>query len=229
MLVSKVEEPEARAWYLSQAVEHGWSRAILISHIETRLHERQGRALTNFGVTLPKPESDLLQQTLKDSYIFDFLALGSDARERDLEAGLLDHIQRFLMELGVGFAFVGRQVHLEVGGQDFYLDLLFYHLKLRSFVVIELKAKPFEPEFTGKLNFYLSAVDDLMRHPSDNPTIGILLCKGKNRVQVEYALRGLNEPMGVAEWQTKLVETLPEAWEGSLPSIEELEAELLDD
>ena len=182
LLVTKVADAETRAWYLAQTVEHGWSRSILASHIETRLHERQGRAVTNFDATLARSESELLQQTLKDPYVFDFLALGSDARERDLEAGLLDHIQRFLLELGVGFAFVGRQVHLEVGGEDFYLDLLFYHLKLRSFVVIELKARPFEPEFAGKLNFYLSAVDDLMRHPSDNATIGILLCKGKNRV-----------------------------------------------
>ncbi|MEM9488933.1 MAG: PDDEXK nuclease domain-containing protein [Myxococcota bacterium] len=228
-LVAKVEEPTVRAWYLRQAVEHGWSRAVLTVQIESRLHERQGRALSNFAATLPKADSDLAQQTLKDPYIFDFLTLGEDARERDLEQGLLDHIQRFLLELGLGFAFVGRQVHLRVEDEDFYIDLLFYHLKLRRFVVIELKARPFEPEFAGKLNFYLSAVDEQMRHTSDRPTIGILLCKGKSRLVVEYALRGLNKPVGVADWETQLVETLPEDLEGSLPSIEDIEAELLDE
>ena len=168
----------------------------------------------------------MAHQTLKDPYVFDFLTLNSDARERQLEQGLVEHIQKFLLELGVGFAFVGRQVHLEVEAEDFYLDLLFYHLKLRCFVVVELEAVPFEPEFVGKLNFYLSAVDDLMRHPGDGPTIGLLLCKSKKRFLVEYALRDLAKPMGVAEWQTKLVEALPDDLRGSLPSVEEIEAEL---
>ncbi len=225
-LVSKVADPAARAFYLRQAVENGWSRAILTVQIESGLHQRSGKALTNFAKTLPPEQSDLAQQTLKDPYVFDFLTLGKAARERQLEQGLMDHVQRFLLELGVGFAFVGRQVHLEVAGDDFYLDLLFYHLKLRCFVVIELKAVPFQPEFAGKLNFYLSAVDDLLRHPADGPTIGLILCKSKNRVLVEYALRDIAKPMGVAEWQTKIVEALPDSLVGSLPSVEDLEAEL---
>ena len=226
VIVTKVDGPAAREFYLRQAVEYGWSRAILTIQIESGLHERQGKALTNFTRTLPEPTSDLAQQTLKDPYVFDFLTLGKAARERHLEQGLMDHLQRFLLEMGVGFAFVGRQVHLEVAGRDFYLDLLFYHLRLRCFVVVELKAVPFEPEFTGKLNFHLSAVDDLLRHDTDAPTIGLLLCKGKDRLLVEYALRNISTPMGVAEWQTKLVEALPDNLVGSLPSVEELEAEL---
>ena len=226
IIVSKVPDPAVRAFYLRQAVENGWSRSILTVQIESGLHLRSGKALTNFTRTLPEPTSDLAQQTLKDPYVFDFLTLGKAARERHLEQGLMDHVQRFLLEMGVGFAFVGRQVHLEVAGDDFYLDLLFYHLKLRCFIVIELKAVPFEPEFAGKLNFYLSAVDDLLRHPSDGPTIGLILCKSKNRVLVEYALRDIAKPMGVAEWQTKIVEALPDDLVGSLPSVEDLEAEL---
>ena len=225
-LVSKLEDPAARLFYLREAVENGWSRAILTVQIESGLHERQGKALTNFTRTLPEPTSDLAQQTLKDPYVFDFLTLGKAARERQLEQGLMNHVQRFLLEMGVGFAFVGRQVHLEVSGRDFYLDLLFYHLRLRCFVVVELKAVPFEPEFTGKLNFYLSAVDDILRHDTDGPTIGLLLCKGKDRLLVEYALRNVGTPMGVAEWQTKIVEALPDNLIGSLPSVEDLEAEL---
>ncbi len=227
-LVSKVQDPEERAFYLRHTVEHGWSRAILTVQIETRLHERQGKALTNFTATLPPERSELARQTLKDPYVFDFLTLAGDARERELEQGLLDHIQHFLMELGVGFAFVGRQVHVEVSNRDFYLDLLFYHLRLRCFVVIELKAVTFEPEFAGKLNFYLSAVDDKIRHESDGPTIGLLLCKDKDRLMVEYALRDVNKPLGVAEWKTQLVESLPDDLKGSLPTVEELEAELAD-
>lgn len=226
VIVTKVDDPAVREFYLRQAVENGWSRAVLTVQIESGLHARHGQALTNFTRTLPEPTSDLAQQTLKDPYIFDFLTLGRRARERDLEQGLLDHIQKFLLEMGVGFAFVGRQVHLEVSGRDFYLDLLFYHLKLRCFVVVELKGIPFEPEFTGKLNFYLSAVDDLLRHDTDGPTIGLLLCKGKDRLLVEYALRDIAKPMGVAEWQTKIVEALPDSLVGSLPSVEDLEAEL---
>jgi predicted nuclease of restriction endonuclease-like (RecB) superfamily len=226
LIVTRVETATAREFYLRQAVENGWSRAVLTVQIESRLHERQGQALTNFTRTLPKPTSDLAQQTLKDPYVFDFLTLGKAARERQLEQGLMDHVQRFLLEMGVGFAFVGRQVHLDVAGDDFYIDLLFYHLKLRCFVVIELKAVPFQPEFAGKLNFYLSAVDDMLRHPGDGPTIGLILCKSKSRVLVEYALRDIAKPMGVAEWQTRIVEALPDDLVGSLPTVEELEAEL---
>ena len=223
------KEPELREWYARACIQHGWSRAILEAQIETRLHERQGAALTNFERTLPAPQSELAQQVLKDPYNFDFLSLHDEAVERDLERGLLEHLKDFMLELGVGFSFVGSQVHLEVGGEDFYLDLLFYHLKLRCFVVIDLKMGAFKPEYAGKMNFYLSAVDDLMRHPQDELSIGILLCKTKNKVLAEYALRDINKPLGVAEYQ--LAEALPEKLEGSLPTVEELEAELegLDD
>ena len=226
ILIDRVKDTAEREWYLRATLEYGWSRAVLITQIETGLYRRQGRAITNFERALPPPQSDLAQQTFKDPYVFDFLTLSKEAREQELEQGLIDHVQRFLLELGVGFAFVGRQVHLEVGDQDFYLDLLFYHLRLRCYVVIDLKAVPFQPEFAGKMNFYLSAVDDLLRHPDDRPSIGLLLCKEKNRLIVEYALRDLNKPIGVAAWETRLVESLPEEWKGSLPTVEELEAEL---
>ncbi len=226
VLVAKVTDVSTREWYASKAVEHGWSRAVLVAQIESRLHKRAGKALTNFTATLPAAQSDLAHETLKDPYVFDFLTLGPDAQERELEQGLIDHVQRFLMELGVGFAFVGRQVHIEVADEDFYVDLLLYHLKLRCFVVIELKAVAFRPEFAGKMNFYLSAVDAQMRHPDDRPTIGLLLCKAKNGLVVEYALRDLHKPIGVAQWQTRIVESLPKELKGNLPTVEELEAEL---
>lgn len=194
--------------------------------IETKLHARQGRAVTNFAATLPPPQSDLAQQTLKDPFLFDFLTLGDDAHERDLETGLVGHIQKFLLELGAGFAFVGRQVHLEVGETDFYLDLLFYHLKLRCYLVIDLKMGPFTPGDAGQLNCYLSAVDDRFRHPDDKPSIGLILCKTRDHVVAEYALRDLARPIGIAEWQTRLVQALPEHLQGSLPTVAELEAEL---
>lgn len=223
-LLDKVSDSLTREWYARKTIEHGWSRAILEAQIETKLHLRQGVATTNFTRTLPTPQSELAQQLLKDPYNFDFLSLHDEAVERDLEQGLLRHLEKFMLELGAGFAFVGRQYHLEVGGEDFYLDLLFYHLKLRCFVVVELKAHDFKPEYAGKLNFYLSAADDLLRHPSDNPTVGILLCKGKNKVLAEYALRDINKPLGVADYQ--LAEALPKELEGTLPSIAQLEAAL---
>jgi predicted nuclease of restriction endonuclease-like (RecB) superfamily len=226
LLLQKLKDPLLRLWYAHKAIEHGWSRAVLTHHIETQLHKREGKAVTNFQLTLPPPQSDLAEQTLKDPYNFDFLTLRSDAHERDLEQGLLDHIQKFLLELGVGFAFVGRQHHLEISGQDYYLDLLFYHLHLRCFVVIDLKMKAFEPEFAGKMNFYLSAVDDQLRHADDKPSIGLLLCKERDHLTVEYALRDLKKPIGVAQWQTRLVESLPKNLKGSLPTVEEIEAEL---
>ncbi len=226
LLLAKVKNPEQRLWYAQQALEHGWSRAVLTIQIETRAHARAGKALTNFKQTLPPPQSDLAQQALKDPYIFDFLTLSVGARERELEQGLVDHVQKFLLELGVGFAFVGRQVHLEIGKEDYYLDLLFYHLKLRCYVVIDLKMEPFKPEFAGKMNFYLSAVDDCMRGPQDQPTIGLLLCRDKNRITVEYALRNMAKPIGVAQWQTRLVESLPRKLKGALPSVKDLEKEL---
>lgn len=223
-LLDKVKSREEREWYARKAFEHGWSRNILVMQIESRLYQRQGKAITNFDRTLPPPQSDLAQQTLKDPYLFDFLGLGDEARERELERTLTAHITRFLLELGAGFSFVGRQIHLEVAGEDFYLDLLFYHLKLRCYVVIELKATDFKPEYAGKMNFYLSAVDDLLRHPGDEPTIGLVLCKNKKQLIVEYALRDSNKPIGVSEYL--LTEILPHELEGSLPTIEQIEAEL---
>lgn len=226
LLLTKLDAPADRLWYARKAVEHGWSRAVLTHHIGAQLHQREGKAVTNFQRTLPPAQSNLAEQTLKDPYNFDFLTLGSEARERDLELGLLDHIQKFLLELGVGFAFVGRQFHLEIGGQDYYLDLLFYHLRLRCYVVIDLKMEAFKPEFAGKMNFYLSAVDDQLRHADDKPAIGLLLCKERDNLTVEYALRDLKKPIGVAKWQTKLVESLPKNLKGSLPTIAEIESEL---
>jgi predicted nuclease of restriction endonuclease-like (RecB) superfamily len=226
VLLFKLSDREERLWYAAKSLEHGWSRAVLTVQIESGLFARQGKAVTNFEARLPIPQSDLAQQSLKDPYLFDFLTLHDDAVERDLEQGLIDHIQRFLLELGAGFAFVGRQVHLAVGGDDFYIDLLFYHLKLRCFVVIDLKMRKFSPEDAGKMNFYLSAVDSQMRHADDAPAIGLILCKARDRITAEYALRDIVKPIGVAEWQTRLVQSLPVAMKGSLPSIEEIEAEL---
>lgn len=226
VLLFKLKDPPQRLWYAAKTIEHGWSRAVLTVQIESDLFRRQGKAISNFAGTLPSPQSDLAQQALKDPYLFDFLTLREEAVERDLENGLIDHIQKFLLELGAGFAFVGRRVHLVVGDDDFYLDLLFYHLKLRCSVIIDLKMKAFTPEDAGKMNFYLSAVDSQMRHPDDAPTIGLILCKTHNRLVAEYALRDIAKPLGVAEWQTKLVPALPPSLQGSLPSIDEIEAEL---
>jgi predicted nuclease of restriction endonuclease-like (RecB) superfamily len=224
VLLTRLKAAEARLAYAARALEHGWSRANLMLHIEQRTLEREGKAVTNFEVRLPKPQSDLARESLKDPYRFDFLSLGVEASERELEDALVTHISRFLIELGAGFAYVGRQVHLEVDGRDFYLDLLFFHLRLRCYVVVELKAGEFEPEHAGKLNFYLSAVDAQMRGEHDGPTIGLLLCKTKSRVIAEYALRDTHKPMGVAEYQ--LVHALPARLEASLPSITQLESEL---
>jgi predicted nuclease of restriction endonuclease-like (RecB) superfamily len=228
ILIEKVKEPAQRLWYAGQTIEHGWSRAILHHQIESNLYLRQGKAISNFPDTLPAHQSDLAKQTFKDPYIFNFLTLDSSARERDLEQGLMDHIQKFLLELGVGFSFVGRQFHLEVEGSDYYIDLLFYHLKLRCFVVIDLKMEEFSPEHAGKMNFYLSVVDDRLRQPGDQPSIGLVLCKTKKNLTVEYALRNMEKPIGVSEWRTRIVTSLPEQLRGSLPSIEELENELVD-
>lgn len=228
VLIEKLKDHGQREWYAAQVVEHGWSRAVLTVQIESDLFRRQGSAVTNFAVSLPKPQSDLARQSLKDPYVFDFLTLQSDAVERDLELGLMDHVQKFLLELGAGFAFVGRQVPLSVGDDDFYLDLLFYHLKLRCFFIIDLKMEAFVPEHAGKMNFYLSAVDDQMKHEADAPSIGLILCKTQNRIVAEYALRDLSKPIGVAEWQTQIVDALPKSLEGSLPTIEQIESELED-
>ncbi|HBL17871.1 MAG TPA: DUF1016 domain-containing protein [Elusimicrobia bacterium] len=223
-LLEKLKDPAQRFWYAQMTIEHGWSLPVLVLQVESGLFERQGKAVTNFKRTLPPPQSDLAQQALKDPYTFDFLTLASDAHERELEQGLIDHIQRFLLELGVGFAFVGRQVHMDVGDQDFYIDLLFYHLRLRCYVVVELKNGPFKPEYAGKMNFYLSAVDDRLRHKDDQPSVGMILCKSKNRMIAEYALRDTHKPIGVSAY--KLTKALPDKLKGTLPTIKELESEL---
>jgi predicted nuclease of restriction endonuclease-like (RecB) superfamily len=226
VLITKLKCREEREWYIRKAFEHGWSRGILAMQIESRLFHRQGKAINNFATTLPPLLSDLAQQTLKDPYLFDFLSVGDEAHEREVERELVQHITSFLLELGAGFSYVGRQVHLEVEGEDFYIDLLFYHLKLRCYVVIELKATAFKPEYAGKLNFYLSAVDATMRHESDNPSIGLILCKDRKGLIAEYALKDISKPVGVSEYQ--LLSAIPEELKGSLPTIEELEAELAD-
>lgn len=228
LLLTRVKDPVAREWYVRKTIEHGWSRAVLTVQIETRAHERVGRAITNFDRTLPPEQSDLAREVLKDPYTFDFLTLADDAIELDLERQLIAHIEKFLLELGVGFAFVGRQVRMDVGDDEFVIDLLFYHLKLRCFVVIDLKMKKFRPEDAGKMSFYLSVVDEQLRHPEDRPSIGLLLCKEKNRVTVEYALRSIKQPIGVADWQTELVNSLPRELRPSLPSVADLERELSD-
>lgn len=225
-LLDKLNTADLREWYAQTAIEQGWSRDILVHHIEGRFHERAGKAITNFARTLPPADSDLAQQATRDPYLFDFVGTADIRRERDLELALTDHVEKFLLELGQGFAFVGRQVHLEIGDADFYTDLLFYHLRLRCFVVIELKVGDFDPNYLGQLGTYMAAADDLLRHPDDNPTIGLLLCKTKNNVVAEYALRGYTAPIGVAEWKTVITESLPADLESSLPTIAELEAEL---
>jgi len=221
-------EKKTYLWYANQTILNGWSRNILAHQIESKLYERQGREkVSNFKLTLPKDQSDLADQTLKDPYVFDFLSVGKEAHEREVEKELTKHIQKFLLELGRGFAFVGNQYHLDVAGEDYYVDLLFYHLKLRCYVVIELKAGKFKPEYAGKLNFYLSAVDDMLRHETDNPTIGMILCKDKGgKVMGEYALKDINKPIGLSEY--KIIESIPRNLKTDLPTIEELEEELSD-
>ncbi len=223
-LLDKLPGPETRKWYVAKAIEHNWSRNVLVMQIESRLLERSGQAVTNFPATLPAPQSDLARESIKDPYRLDFLGLTDEAQEREIEGALVRHVTEFLLELGAGFAFVGRQVLLNVGGDEFFIDLLFYHLKLRCYVVIELKGGKFKPEHLGQLGFYLTAVDTQVKRPDDGPTIGLLLCKGKNKVVAEYALRNNAQPLGVAEYQ--LVESLPVELQTSLPSIEQIEREL---
>lgn len=224
VLIDKVKDEQQRNFYMQKSLENGWSRDVLSLQIKSGLHIRQGSAVTNFTATLPSPQSDLAQQVLKDPYIFDFLTITDDYQEKDLEKGLIDHIAKFLVELGAGFAYVGRQYHLEVGEDDYYLDLLFYHLKLRCYVVIEFKKGKFKPEHAGKLNFYLSVVDDKIRHAEDKATIGLLICQEKNRIVAEYALKDISKPIGISEYQ--LTTAIPENLKGSLPTVEELQKEL---
>jgi predicted nuclease of restriction endonuclease-like (RecB) superfamily len=225
ILLDKLADQADRVWYADQALAEGWSRSVLAVQIETRLHERSGKAITNFKATMPPSDSDLAQQSFKDPYVFDFVAMSGKRDERDLENQLIRHVEKFLLELGQGFAFVGRQVRLTISSDEFFTDLLFYNFKLRCFVVIELKATAFKPEYLGQINMYMSAVDDLLAHADDQPTIGLLLCKTKNNVVAEYALRGFNKPVGIAEWEAEIAGSLPEI-ASTLPSISELEAEL---
>ena len=223
-ILDRVKSPVEREWYIRATIQNGWSRNILVHQIESGLYRRQGKAPTNFTRTLPAPQSELAEQVVKDPYNFEFLTLAQEAKERDLERALIEHLRDFLLELGVDFAFVGSQYPLEVGSEEFRIDLLFYHLRLRAYTVIELKMEDFKPEFSGKMNFYLSAVDDLLRHPEDQPSIGIILCKSKNKIVAEYALRDLGKPVGVSEYH--LTQALPTGLRQSLPSIEQLEAQI---
>lgn len=224
LIFTKSNTIEEAQFYILATIENGWSRDTLGWQIKTQLYQRQGKAISNFKNTLQNPMSDLVQQTLKDPYVFDFLTLSQPFHERDIEKQLVAKITKFLLELGKGFAFVGKQYQLEIGETDYYIDLLFYHTKLKCYVVIELKNTKFIPEYAGKLNFYLSAVDSLLKQENDNPTIGILLCRDKNNIETEFALRDINKPMGVSEFQ--LTEIVPEELKSSLPSIEEIENEL---
>ncbi len=222
VVLDKLKDAQTRAWYIRACIQNGWSRPILEMQIETKLHQRQGNAVNNFERTLPAPHAELAAQMLKDPYNFDFLGLGQEAHERDLENALIAHIKSFLLELGAGFAFVGNQYHLEINGKDYYLDLLFYHYRLHCFVVIDLKVTEFKPEYAGKMNFYLSAVDDLLRSAGDAPSIGMVLCKNKDKTDVEYALRGMSQPLGVSSFELSAM--LPKELEGVLPTVAQLEA-----
>ena len=224
VLMEKVKDAAARQWYMREAIHHGWSRYFLQEHIESNSHLRVGKAANNFALRLPAPDSALAQQTLKDPYLFDFLTLAEPFKERELETGLLAHLEKFLLELGQGFAFVGRQYHVDLGDQDFYIDLLFYHLKLRCYVVIDLKRGAFKPEYAGKMSFYCSVVNDRLRHIDDKPTIGLILCQQHNRVLAEYTLRGMDNPIGVSSYE--LTRALPTELQTALPSVEQIESEL---
>lgn len=225
LLLTKLKTRDERTWYAAKAIEHGWSRNVMWHHISTALHLRSGNAVTNFEQRLPSPDSELAQQTLKDPYLFDFLGVSNEALEREIEDAMTRHVTRMLMELGEGFAFAGRQVHVEVAGEDFYIDLLFYNYRLHRFLVVELKGGAFKPEHAGQLNFYVTLVDEHLKGEDDKPTIGLLLCKQQHRVVAEYALRGMTQPIGVAEYKLEL----PEELARYLPSIERIEAELRDE
>lgn len=227
VIIQKSHNIEEATFYIHKTIENGWSRAVLVHQIESNLFERQGKALTNFHKTLPKPQSDLANELIKDPYQFDFLSLGENFKEKELEKALIDNVTKFLLELGSGFAFVGKQKKLQVGQRDFYIDLLFYHTRMHCYVVVELKTVDFEPEFAGKLNFYIKAVDEQIKTAKDEPTIGILLCKSKDKIVVEYALSDIHKPMGVSEYQ--LTHELSDELKKSLPSIEEIEAQFLRD
>jgi predicted nuclease of restriction endonuclease-like (RecB) superfamily len=226
LLMDKLNDEQTRLWYAQKTIENGWSRDVLDTMVASKLIERQGKAVNNFEIALPLPDSDMARELFKDPYLFDYIGTDASRREIEIERLLTKKIEKFLLELGQGFAFVGRQVHLELGGDDFYIDLLFYHLNLRCYVVIELKACEFEPSFIGQLNLYQNVVNDVLRHPDDKPTIGLLLVKGKNKTVVEYSLEGFRNPIGVADWQERLTKELPDDLKSSLPTIEEIEREL---
>lgn len=226
-IIAKCHDPKEAFYYVHNTRLHNWSRSVLVHQIESKLFEREGKAISNFTKALPTAQSDLVQQTLKDPYIFDFMTLTKNYTEHDLEKSLVDHISHFLLELGAGFAYIGRQVPLLIGTKEFFIDLLFYHTRLHCYVVIELKAVDFEPEHAGKLNFYIKAVDEKLRQEGDSPTIGILLCKSKDKLVAEYALSDIHKPMGISEYQ--LTQSLPENLKSSLPTIEEIEAEFSKD
>jgi len=226
LLMDKISDMETRLWYAEKQIENGWSRDVLDMMITAKVIERQGKAVSNFDDALPAPDSDMVREVFKDPYVFDCIGTDVSRRESEIERSLTEHIERFLLELGQGFAFVGRQVHLEVGGDDFYIDLLFYHLKLRCYIVIELKTCEFEPGFIGQLNLYQNIVNNVLRHSDDKNTIGLLLVKGKNKTVVEYSLAGFRNPIGVADWQEHLIDDLSNDLKSSLPTIEEIEREL---
>jgi predicted nuclease of restriction endonuclease-like (RecB) superfamily len=224
VLLEKIKDLATRRWYMEQTIANGWSRNILAMQIEAQAHARQGKARSNFSITLPPHQSDLVQQTLKDPYIFDFLTLTEPFHERELEIELVRHLEKFLLELGQGFAFVGRQYKVEVGDEDFYIDLLFYHLRLRAFIVIELKKGKFKPEYAGKLNFYCNVVNDRLKQPTDQPTIGLILCQERSRLLAEYSFAGIDKPIGISTYE--LTRALPKELRSALPTVEEIEAEL---
>lgn len=224
LIITKIKDKNEATFYIQQTLQNQWSRDSLANNIKSNLYVRSGKSVSNFKNTLPLPLSDLAIQTLKDPYVFDFMTMTTPYKERDIENQLIKHIRKFLLELGKGFAFVGQQYHLSIAENDYYIDLLFYHIKLKCYVVIELKNTKFIPEYAGKLNFYLSAVDTLLKDETDKPTIGILLCRDKNNVEAEFALRDINKPMGISEFQ--LIDSLPESLKSSLPTIEEIENEL---
>jgi len=223
-IITKCKNIDEALYYVQCTLTHNWSRSVLVHQIESGLYKREGKAVTNFALTLPKPQSDLATQTLKDPYVFDFLTMTKDYDERDLENALVSHVRQFLMELGAGFAYMGKQIALQVGEREFFIDLLFYHTKLHCYIVVELKAVDFEPEHAGKLNFYLKAIDSQLRTDRDQPTIGILICKKKDKIVAEYALSDIHKPIGVSEY--RLTESIPDTFKGSLPTIEQIEAEL---
>jgi predicted nuclease of restriction endonuclease-like (RecB) superfamily len=223
-IISKCKNLDEALFYIQKTIQNNWSRSVLTHHIESDLFKREGKAITNFKATLPEPQSDLARETLKDPYNFDFLTLTEKHNEKELENALINHVTKFLLELGAGFSYIGQQYKLEVSGDEFFIDLLFYHVKLHCYVVVELKAVKFKPEFAGKLNFYVSAVDGILKSEQDNTSIGILICKSKNDTVVEYALKDVHKPIGVNEYI--ITKNLPDEFKSSLPSIEEIEAEL---